>query len=100
MMDECTTPYYVRVNEDMLYPNAIRVLYEWISTMDAKVALYVGGLYDAHLEEVIHGIKITRRGGFLCFDRHPSGFFVELCRTCFVLRVVKGGVRSTHVDAK
>ena len=32
MQDECTTPYYVQVDEDMLlYPQAIRTLHERIS---------------------------------------------------------------------
>jgi len=62
MMDECTTPYYVQVDEDMLlYPQAIRTLHERISAMNAEVAQYVCPLYDVHLEQVISGVKISRR---------------------------------------
>ena len=62
MIDKCTTPYYVEVNEDMLlYPHAIRTLYHRISAMETRVAQYVCTLYDVHLEKVIYGIKIYRR---------------------------------------
>ena len=39
MMDECTTPFYVEVDEDvLLYPQAIRTLHERICAMGAEVA--------------------------------------------------------------
>ncbi len=61
MMDECSTPYYVQVDEDMLlYPHAITTLYKGMSAMDAKVAQYVCTLYDVHLTKIIYGIKIFR----------------------------------------
>jgi hypothetical protein len=61
MMDECTTPYYVQVDEDMLlYPHAVRTLYERLVGMGDEVAMYVGALYDVHLERVIYGLKIFR----------------------------------------
>ncbi len=61
MMDECATPYYVQVDEDMLlYPHAIRTLYERISAMDDRVPQYVCALYDVHLDKVIYGIKIFK----------------------------------------
>ena len=61
MMNLCTTPYYVQVDEDMLlYPHAIRTLFERLSTMDGNVAQYVCPLYDAHLDRVIYGVKIFR----------------------------------------
>jgi hypothetical protein len=61
MIDECTTPYYVQVDEDMLlYPHAIRTLYERISAADVKVVQYVCALYDVHLDKVIYALKISR----------------------------------------
>jgi len=61
MMDECATPYYVQVDEDMLlYPHAVRTLYERISPMDSSVVQYVCALYDVHIDRVIYGIKIFR----------------------------------------
>ena len=61
MMDECRTHYFIEVDEDMLlYPHAIRTLYERISATDARVVQYVCALYDVHIERVIYGIKIFR----------------------------------------
>jgi hypothetical protein len=61
MLDRCTTPYYVQVDEDMLLlPHAVRGLYERISSVEDKVALYVCLLWDAHLQRSITGIKIFR----------------------------------------
>lgn len=61
MLDECATPYYVQVDEDMLlYPHAVRSLHGAISTADSKVALVVGYLLDVHLGSPIQGVKIFR----------------------------------------
>ena len=61
MLEECRTPYYVQVDEDMLlYPHAIRTLYEAIERAGAKVAMVVADLYDVHLGRCILGVKIFR----------------------------------------
>jgi hypothetical protein len=61
MLDECTTPYYVQVDEDMLlYPPAVRTLYERLAAMEFRMVQYVAALYDVHLERVIYGLKIFR----------------------------------------
>jgi hypothetical protein len=61
MLDVCPTPYYVQVDEDMLlYPHAIRTLYERIAGSAPAVALAVGDLYDVHLRHRVEGIKIFR----------------------------------------
>jgi hypothetical protein len=61
MVDECTTPFYVQVDEDMLlYPHAIRTLYERLTASPADVAQYVCALYDVFLDRVIYGLKIYR----------------------------------------
>lgn len=61
MMDTCRTPYYVQVDEDMLlYPGAIRTLYEHIATAAPRVALTVGWLHDVHLDRAVQGVKIFR----------------------------------------
>ena len=60
MVDTCTTPFYVQVDEDMLlYPHAIRTLWERIRGR-SDTALVVGNLYDVHLERHIAGVKIFR----------------------------------------
>jgi hypothetical protein len=61
MMEQCSTPYFVQVDEDMLlFPHAIRTLYEHFTLEEPNVAQIVYALYDVHLEEVIYGIKIYR----------------------------------------
>jgi len=61
MLDTCRTPYYVQVDEDMLlYPHAVRALYERIEATAPNVALYAADLYDVHLERCIIGVKIFR----------------------------------------
>jgi hypothetical protein len=61
MLDECRTPFYVQVDEDMLlYPDAVRRLYELISGAPANVAMAARDLYDAHLGRCINGVKIFR----------------------------------------
>jgi len=61
MLDGCRTRYYVQVDEDMiLHPHAVRTLYETIEAAGPGVALFVGELYDVHLQRCIHGVKIFR----------------------------------------
>ena len=61
MLDECTTPYYVQVDEDMLlYPHAVRTLYERLAAMESRKIQYVAALYDVHLNRIIYGLKIFR----------------------------------------
>lgn len=61
MLDDCTTPFFVQVDEDMLlYPHAIRTLHELISAADETAAMAIADLYDAHLERCILGVKIYR----------------------------------------
>lgn len=61
MLDECATPYYVQVDEDMLlYPHAVRRLYERIEAAGPATALAFAPLYDVHLERSIVGVKIFR----------------------------------------
>jgi len=61
MLDECRTPYYVQVDEDMLlHPHAVRTLYEAIVGAGPKAAMYVAALYDVHVARCIQGVKIFR----------------------------------------
>lgn len=61
MIDQCETPYFVQVDEDMLlYPHAIRSLYAHMSQTEPNVAQLVYALFDVHIEEVIYGLKIYR----------------------------------------
>jgi hypothetical protein len=61
MLDECRTPYYVQVDEDMLlHPYAVRTLYERIERAGPQAVLVVAELFDAHLARGILGVKIFR----------------------------------------
>ncbi|MFN8640491.1 MAG: hypothetical protein U0802_02060 [Candidatus Binatia bacterium] len=61
MLDRCRTPYFVQVDEDMLlYPHAVRTLYERIAAAPANVAMVVAWLLDAHLDRPVQGVKIFR----------------------------------------
>jgi glycosyltransferase involved in cell wall biosynthesis len=61
MLDECETPLFVQVDEDMLlYPHAVRALHELIGASDENAAVAIADLYDAHLERCILGVKIYR----------------------------------------
>ena len=61
MLEDCNTPYYVQVDEDMLlYPHAVRALYETIVKADEDVALYAAPLFDVHLDRPIDAVKIFR----------------------------------------
>lgn len=61
MMDTCATPYYVQVDEDMLlYPHAVRTLFERIEAAGPQTALFMADLFDLHLQRCILGIKIFR----------------------------------------
>jgi hypothetical protein len=70
-LDRCQTPYYVQVDEDMLlYPHAVRTLFEQLSSSPPDVAMVVGLLYDVHLEGCIQGVKIARHA---IARRYPWG---------------------------
>jgi hypothetical protein len=61
MLDECRTPYYVQVDEDMLlYPHAVRTLYDRIEAAGAQTAMFVADLFDVHLQRCLFGVKIFR----------------------------------------
>lgn len=61
MLDECRTPYYVQVDEDMLlHPDAVRRLHASMKGAPADVALVVAYLHDVHLDMPVQGVKIFR----------------------------------------
>lgn len=61
MLDRCTTPYFVQVDEDMLLePDSIRRLYELMGREWPNVAILVGQLHDDHLGRPIEGVKLHR----------------------------------------
>ena len=61
MLDDCTTPYYVQLDEDMLLrPNAVRWLYKTMIEAEPNVAIVCAYLFDVHLERPIQGVKIFR----------------------------------------
>ncbi len=75
MIDRCTTPYFVQVDEDMLLDSdAIRRLHQLMVAEWPNVAVLVGRLVDPHLERWIEGVKIHRHDYVSQFPwrDHPS----------------------------
>ena len=61
MLDDCETPYFVQVDEDMLLdPHAVRILYERLLSLPPRTAIFIAGLFDVHLQRCIIGVKIYR----------------------------------------
>jgi len=61
MLDDCNSEFFVQVDEDMLlYPHAVRTLFERMNGHAAEIALHVEYLYDTHLRRCIQGVKIFR----------------------------------------
>ncbi len=61
MLDQCQTPYYIQVDEDMiLKPWAVRALHHWIRSAPPDVALVAAWLWDVHLGLEIQAVKAYR----------------------------------------
>lgn len=61
MLERCTTPYYVQVDEDMiLFPDAIATLERLLAKQPAQVAMVCAPLWDCDTEFAIYGVKIYR----------------------------------------
>lgn len=61
MLDRCSTPFYVQVDEDMLlHPTAIERLYRSIVSTPHNVALVCGPLWDCDMDAPLYGVKIYR----------------------------------------
>jgi glycosyltransferase involved in cell wall biosynthesis len=61
MLDDSDTEFFVQVDEDMLlYPHAVRTLFERMNGHAGNIALHVEYLYDTHLRTCIQGVKIFR----------------------------------------
>ena len=88
MLDDCQTEFYVQVDEDMLlYPHAVRTLFERMSRHPAHIALHVEYLYDAQLRRCIQGVKIFRHE---VVKRYPFQD-VEGCEVDQIKRFRDGG---------
>lgn len=61
MIDRCTTPFFVQVDEDMiLHPAAVRTLIERLRSEPPDVFMHVAPLWDVHAEAAIFGCKAYR----------------------------------------
>lgn len=68
MIDNCITPYYIQVDEDMiLNNNAIEILYNTVIKTDNKIAMVCYDLLDCHLNRKIEGVKIYKHDIFKKF---------------------------------
>jgi hypothetical protein len=76
MLDDCRTPFYVQVDEDMLLQrHAVRTLHDTIEAAGSNVALYSAELYDVHLGRCIRGVKIFRHELVRRYPFQDSGAF-------------------------
>jgi hypothetical protein len=61
MLDQCSTRYYVQVDEDMLlFPHAISTLERLIAAAPPEVAMVCAPLWDCDTGRPIYGLKIYR----------------------------------------
>jgi hypothetical protein len=94
MMDECRTPYYVQVDEDMLLaPHAVRTLYERIEAAGERVGMFSANLFDEHLQRCIIGVKIFRHAITV---RYPFGG-IDAFETDQVARFEADGFQAIKV---
>ncbi len=76
MLDDCTTPYFVQVDEDMLLePHAVRTLVERIDAAGPQTAMVAGDLWDDHLRRCIIGVKIFRHATARHYPLAPLDHF-------------------------
>jgi hypothetical protein len=88
MLDRCRTRVFVQVDEDMLlYPHAVRSLYERLVAAPPEAAILTCHLYDRHAERVIYGLKIYRHD---IVRRYPYDH-VESCEYDQIRRFTKDG---------
>lgn len=82
MLDQCRTPFYVQVDEDMLlYPHAVRALHAAMAAAPSDVAAIARNLYDVHLERCVLGVKIFRHQIVRRYPLHPmEAFEIEQVR--------------------
>ena len=79
MIDDCTTEYYIQVDEDMLlYPHAVRTLYEKIKQQDKKIAMFFMGLHDVFTGFCLVGVKIYRHSIMKQFPYVSTDFSCEV----------------------
>lgn len=89
MIDECKTPYYIQVDEDMvLKDNAIRTMYKDIKVASKKTAMIVYKLYDQHLNANIQGIKIYKHE---IFKQYPYSTDILSCEMEQLKKLKNGG---------
>lgn len=77
MLDECETPYFVQIDEDMLLePGAIETMLSEIQSSGEHTAMIAFQLYDCHLRRDIYGVKIYKHD---IFKRYPFDLSSPSC---------------------
>jgi len=76
MLDNCKTPYFVQVDEDMILDNnAIETLYNSIINSPDLTTMICYDLFDCHLQKTIEGVKIYKHDIFKKFPyENKMGF--------------------------
>lgn len=97
MLDMCTTPYFIQVDEDMiLNKDAVRRQYENIIKSPDKVAIFTSHLYDIHAERLIYGFKIYRHA---IVNNYPY-YDVEACEFDQIRRFINDGYIDNRIPIK
>ena len=79
MIDDCKTPFYVQVDEDMLLdPHAVRTLYESITSRSEKMAIWFKALRDRFTGYNLIGVKIYRHEAMVKHPYDPKDFSCEV----------------------
>lgn len=89
MIDQCTTKYYIEVDEDMiLNSNTIGRMYNAIIKTNNKIAMICFKLLDIHLNFKIHGIKIYKHN---ILKKYPYNLDIISCEMEQLERLKKDG---------
>lgn len=79
MIDDCKTPYYIQVDEDMhLFPNGVRELYDRMKEQPSNTAIYAAPLIEEFRNIPVIGVKIYNHRIIKDFPYNPDAFSCEI----------------------
>lgn len=105
MIDKCTTPYYIQVDNDMvLTPTAIETMYNKMKDSNPNTAMLCFNLFDQHLGSEIQGVKIYRHDVFKKYPYNLNTMSCEMAqikdmeRDGFTYKIIRTvlGIHSPH----
>ena len=79
MIDDCSTPYYIQVDEDMhLFPDGVSELYNRMKEQPSDTAIYVAPLIEEFRNIPVLGVKINNHQIVKQFRYDPNAFSCEI----------------------